>query len=192
MGYLEIFFIAFALAIDAFAVSFAAGSYFGKATAHQKFRLSFHFGLFQFFMPIAGWLAGSEIVTVIEDYDHWIACIILFIIGAKMIKDAISGEEGRISKDISKGFSLINLSVATSIDALAVGFGIGILKGDILFPSVIIGIVAASLSLVGIKLGERISLKFGSRVAAFGGVILILIGLNIVFSHLNLFSRLFG
>lgn len=192
MGYLEIFFIAFALAIDAFAVSLAAGSYFGRATAHQKFRLSFHFGLFQFMMPIIGWFAGSEIVSVIEDYDHWIACIILLVIGMKMIYDAWGGEEGRINKDISKGFSLVNLSVATSIDALAVGFGIGILKGDIFIPSIVIGIVAASMSLAGIKLGEKISSRFGSRVAAFGGLILILIGVNIVFEHLDLYSRWFS
>lgn len=191
MGYLEIIFIAFALAIDAFAVSLAAGSYFGRANGHQKFRLSFHFGLFQFMMPIIGWFAGSEIVSVIEDFDHWIAFAILLIIGAKMIKDSISGEEGRINKDISKGFSLINLSIATSIDALAVGFGIGILQGDILFPSIVIGIVAASMSLLGIKLGERISHKFGGRVAAFGGAILILIGTNIVFEHLELYGRWF-
>ncbi len=191
MGYLEVIFIAFALAIDAFAVSFAAGSYFGKANGRQKFRLSFHFGLFQFLMPIAGWFAGSEIVTVIEDYDHWIAFAILMVIGLKMIKDSFDGEEGKVSKDISKGFSLINLSVATSIDALAVGFGIGILNGDIFIPSIVIGIVAASMSLLGIKLGERISLKFGSRVAAFGGVILVLIGLNIVFEHLELYNRWF-
>ncbi len=191
MGYLEIILIAFALAIDAFAVSFSAGAYFGRATNRQKFRLSFHFGLFQFFMPILGWFAGSRIVSLIENWDHWVACAILIAIGAKMIFDAVSKSSDLVNRDISKGITLVSLSIATSIDALAVGFGIGLLNGAIFIPSIIIGIVAASMSLVGIKLGETISLHFGSKVTAFGGIILILIGLNIVFEHMHLYDSLF-
>jgi len=177
--------IAFALAIDAFAVSFAAGAYFGKSTNRQKFRLSFHFGLFQFIMPIAGWLAGSEIVKIIEHYDHWLAFIILIIIGGKMIYDALTNGKNIISKDISKGFSLVNLSIATSIDALAVGFSLGIVNSEIILPSIIIGIVAATMSLVGIKAGEKLSSFFGRKISIIGGIVLILIGLNILFEHLG-------
>src|SRR3989339_1972655 len=95
----SIIFIALALAIDAFAVSFAAGSYFGRATVRQKFRLSFHFGLFQFFMPVIGWFAGKEIVKLIENYDHWLAFLILICIGGKMIFDSLSAEKDVLKKD---------------------------------------------------------------------------------------------
>ncbi len=187
MSILEIIFISLALALDAFAVSLAGGAYFGKATARQKFRLSFHFGLFQFIMPIIGWIIGSRIVNMIKDYDHWIALIILFVIGAKMIYDSLNGEEARIAKDISKGMTMVGLSIATSIDALAVGFSFGIIGTVIIFPSLIIGITAAIMSLIGIRLGEILSVKFGNKVIFFGGLILILIGLNIVREHLQLF-----
>ncbi|MFH1051050.1 MAG: manganese efflux pump MntP family protein [bacterium] len=177
--------IAFALAIDAFAVSFAAGTYFGKATSRQKFRLSFHFGLFQFLMPILGWIAGSEVVKIIEKYDHWVAFVILVIIGGKMIFDALMNGTNVLTKDITKGFSLINLSVATSIDALAVGFSLGIVNSEIIFPSIVIGVVASSMSLIGIKAGEKLSSFFGRKIAVLGGVVLILIGIHIIFNHLN-------
>lgn len=186
ISYYDIIFIAFALAFDAFSVALAAGSYFKKANFRQKFRLSFHFGFFQFLMPIVGWLAGNEFVSLIADYDHWIAFTILFIIGAKMIWDSFKTEENIISKDISKGWALITLSIATSIDALAVGFSFGILKHTIFLPSIIIGIVASIMTLLGIFLGEKLSNKIGNKATIFGGLILILIGLNIVFEHLNI------
>ncbi len=175
--------IAFALAIDAFAVSFAAGAYFGKATQRQKFRLSFHFGLFQFLMPIIGWFAGSEIVKIIEQYDHWVAFVVLSIIGSKMIYDAMNNSSNVLTQDISKGFKLINLSIATSIDALAVGFSLGLVNSEIIIPSIIIGIVAATMSLIGIKAGEKLASFFGRKISVLGGVVLILIGIHIMLSH---------
>ena len=185
MSYFTIFIIAFVLAIDAFAVSFSAGAYFGKADKHQRFRLSFHFGLFQFLMPVLGWFAGIEIVEYIEFFDHWVAFAILLIIGLKMIWDALKNNDEIIENDISKGWTLISLSIATSIDALAVGFSLGIINSEIFLPSIIIGIVAAIMSLIGIKMGELLSSKFGSRISAFGGIVLILIGINIIAEHLN-------
>jgi len=187
MSFLEIVFISLALALDAFAVSIAGGAYFVKPTARQKFRLSFHFGLFQFIMPIIGWLIGSRIVDLLKDYDHWIALIVLFAIGAKMIIDSFKGAEERIERDISKGMTMVALSIVTSIDALAVGFSFGIIGSEIIFPSIIIGITAATMSLIGIKLGQFLSNKFGNHVILIGGIILILIGLNIVREHLHLF-----
>ncbi|ROL57499.1 manganese efflux pump [Bacteroidetes/Chlorobi group bacterium ChocPot_Mid] len=185
MEFYLIILIAFALAIDAFAVSFAAGSFYGKATKRQKFRLSFHFGLFQFFMPILGWLAGSEIVKIVENYDHWIALLILIVIGGKMIIDSLSQNDNKVQNDITKGFSLVNLSIATSIDALAVGFSLGIVNSDIIIPSIIIGIVASTMSLLGIKAGESLSHIFGRKISIFGGIVLILIGFHILFKHLQ-------
>lgn len=177
--------IAFSLALDAFAVSVAAGSYFVKATGRQKFRLSFHFGLFQGLMPVLGWLAGATVVNIIKDFDHWIAFVLLAAIGGKMIYDGVKGEDEKLNKDISKGWSLIALSIGTSIDALAVGFSIGIMEGKIILPSILIGVVAAIMSLVGIRAGEAFSSKFGDKMAIVGGVVLFIIGSKIVAEHLQ-------
>jgi putative Mn2+ efflux pump MntP len=173
------------LALDAFAVSIAGGAYFGKSSSRQKFRLSFHFGLFQFMMPIIGWFAGARFVSITKDYDHWIAFIILLAIGIKMIMDSLKGDDEIISKDISKGINLVSLAFATSIDALAVGFSFGIMNHDIFFASVIIGITAALMSLIGIKIGEVMSVKYGNKVGLAGGIILIILGLNILYEHLK-------
>ena len=170
--------------MDALAVSFAGGAYFGKATVRQKFRLSFHFGLFQFLMPLTGWYAGTRFVQITHDYDHWIAFIILLVIGIKMISDSVKGEDQIIAKDISKGMSLVTLSFATSIDALAVGFSFGIMNSDIFLPAFIIGIIASIMSLVGIKLGEVMAAHFGKKIGIAGGIILIIIGLNILREHI--------
>ncbi len=180
---INVIFIALALGMDAFAVSLAAAGYLGKTDKHQKFRLSFHFGLFQFFMPLIGWLLGSEVERYTRSFDHWLAFGILLLIGAKMCFDAFSNEI-TINKDFSKGWSLVTLSLATSIDALAVGFTYGVMNNDIFVPAVIIGVVAAILSLIGIKLGEILSVRYGSKMALIGGIVLILLAFNILREHL--------
>lgn len=185
MGTIYILSISVALALDAFAVSFGAGSYFKKTDAHQKFRLSFHFGLFQGIMPIIGWFLGVEVLHLIKDLDHWVAFAILVAIGGKMIFDAITGKSEKLTKDITKGVSLISLSIATSIDALAVGFSIGIINEPIVFPAISIAVITALLSLLGIYLGERLSSIFGSKIEIFGGVVLIFIGIKILTDHLD-------
>lgn len=169
--------------MDAFAVSLAGASYLGKTSKRQKFRLSFHFGLFQFMMPIIGWMIGSSLVESIKTIDHWVAFTILFLIGSKMIYDSFKSNDNAVKKDISKGFSLVTLSVATSIDALAVGFSFGIIESEIIIPSIIIGLIASTMSLIGIRLGEGLSNRIGSRSAIIGGLILIFIGLNILREH---------
>jgi putative Mn2+ efflux pump MntP len=174
--------IAFALGIDAFAVSLSAGAYLIRADARQIFRLSFHFGLFQFMMPILGWLAGAELAQVIRDLDHWVAFGLLALIGGKMIKESLQETE-RLKNDVTRGWSLVALSIATSIDALAVGFSLSLIGARIVFPAVLIGVVASLMSLVGVRLGERVSGIFGRRVEFIGGVVLILIGLRIVVEH---------
>jgi putative Mn2+ efflux pump MntP len=186
MDYISIVFIALALALDAFSVSVGAGSYFRKTTRRQKFRLAFHFGLFQFLMPIIGWYIGYYVADLVSALDHWIALIILSIIGLKMIKDSLEDSD-LVTKDITKGLALISLSVATSIDALAVGFSMSLLNQEIYIPSIIIGIVAASMSLLGIFIGETLSKSFGNKANLIGGIILILIGMNIVAEHLGMY-----
>lgn len=179
------FLIAFALAMDAFSVSIGAGAYFRKTSRHQKFRLSFHFGLFQFLMPILGWLAGKQIVGIVKNYDHWIAFVILCLLGGKMLLDNWKSQTELVTEDITRGWKLIGLSIATSLDALAVGFSISLLGRQIFIMSIVIGLVAFGMSLLGIFLGERLSFHFGRWAGSFGGVILILIGMQIVLHHLE-------
>ena len=174
--------IAIALGIDAFAVSLSAGAYLVRANARQTFRLSFHFGLFQFFMPILGWLAGAELAGAAQAIDHWVAFGLLALIGGKMIKESLE-ETKSLKKDVTRGWSLVALSVATSIDALAVGFSLSLIGARIVFPAVLIGIVASLMSLLGVRLGERVSGLFGRRVEFVGGAVLILIGVRIVVEH---------
>jgi len=183
MDIFSIFAIAVGLAMDAFSVSIVAGAAIETPNFRHYFRLAFHFGLFQFLMPIIGYLAGSSIESYIKDYDHWIAMGILLFIGGKMIKDSFSKEEKNIHKDPSKGFTLIFLSIATSIDALAIGLSLGVLGKVILIPSIIIGIVCSGFSIGGVYLGKRAGNLLGNKVERIGGIILIIIGVKIVFEH---------
>ncbi len=184
MDFLTLLFIAFALAIDAFAVSLSTGAYLVKADGRQTFRMAFHFGLFQFLMPIIGWAAGTSFAMLIETADHWIAFGLLAVIGGRMIWNAFRSEGESIRNDVTKGWSLISLSVATSIDALAVGLSLSMISVQIVFPALIIGIVAGGMSVLGIRLGERVSHSFGTHMEYVGGIILILIGVRIVLEHL--------
>lgn len=186
MDFLTLLFIAFALAIDAFAVSLSAGAYLIRADVRQTFRLAFHFGLFQFLMPIIGWLAGSTFASLIESVDHWIAFGLLAIIGGHMIWNAFGSEENVARKDMTKGWSLISLSVATSIDALAVGLSLSCINVQIIGPAVLIGMVAGLMSLIGIRLGERVSNSLGKHMEYIGGIILVLIGTRVLLEHLHI------
>lgn len=183
MGLLEITFIAVGLAMDAFAVSLAAAASGRAQGARAWFRLSFHFGLFQFFMPVIGWFAGSRVAPLVSAVDHWIALALLSFVGLRMIRAGLGAEE-QLPPDPSRGLTLVVLSVATSIDALAVGFSLAMLEVAIWIPSVTIGLVTASLSLIGLALGRRLSGRFGRYSAVAGGVLLILIGLRIVLADL--------
>ena len=181
--------IAVALAMDAFAVSLAIALSLKTPSSGQVFRLAFNFGLFQFLMPVAGWLAGRGLHTYIEGFDHWVAFGLLAFIGGKMILGACpSNGSRRVSSaadgDPTRGVSLVILSVATSIDALAVGLSLSLLGVEIIFPALVIGIVAFLLTAAGMRLGPLAGRIFGKRMEVAGGVILIAIGLNILFGHL--------
>jgi len=184
MHIIEIVIIALGLAMDAFAVSLCAGTNSETAGFRPTFRLSFHFGLFQFLMPVIGWYAGIQIADYIEDFDHWIALILLSYVGIKMIKSGFDNTGNIKKNDISKGKSLIILSIATSIDALAIGLSLALLKVDIWYPAIIIGIITGFLSLFGVRLGNRLGFEFGKKMEIMGGIILILIGMKIVLEHL--------
>jgi putative Mn2+ efflux pump MntP len=176
--------LALALAMDAFAVALGTGATLSRLTGRHLFRLGFHFGLFQALMPVIGWLAGRTIIQWVTTWDHWIAFGLLALIGGRMIHEACSDQEKPADRDPTRGFSLVLLSIATSIDALAVGFSLSVIGVSIWIPSLVIGLVAGLLTIVGMLMGGRIGDRWGSRVEIFGGIILIGIGVKILIEHL--------
>ena len=175
--------IAVGLGMDAFAVALCIGATRSDIWFRPGFRLSFHFGLFQFMMPIIGWAAGTTVVRFIEGYDHWVAFGLLACVGGKMIKEAFEPETHPTGADPTRKWTLVMLAIATSIDALAVGLSLTLLKVPILYPSIVIGVVAAGMTATGLALGCRLG-KFGKRMEFIGGLVLIGIGLRIVIAHL--------
>lgn len=185
MDLLTILGIAVALAMDAFAVAIATGVSLKQVSLRQTFRLSWHFGLFQALMPVLGWGLGASVQSYIEDYAHWIAFGLLALVGSNMLKEAIladEDEETKPLKDATKGLTLVMLSLATSIDAMAVGLSMSMLRISIATPAVIIGIVAALFTILGLHLGKRVArLTWLSTWAEIvGGLVLWLIGLNLL------------
>jgi len=171
--------------MDAFAVSITVGLNLERLTARHIFRLAFHFGLFQFMMPILGWWAGSTVSQWITAVDHWLAFGLLGFIGGKMIRDSFLGEdERRKPRDPTRGWMLITLSVATSIDALAVGLSMAFLGVSVWLPSIIIGTVAGLMTVIGIVFGRRAGAPLGVWAERVGGLLLVCIGLRILVSHL--------
>ena len=185
MTTIEIILIACGLAMDALAVSITAGTTKYLSSKRARFRICFHFGLFQGLMPIIGWLAGSSIEVYIKTFDHWIAFFLLNFVGIKMIIESFDKGEKEYHFNPSKGWSLIVLSVATSIDALAVGLSLAFVSNEILYPAILIGLVTGGLSLAGIRLGRRLGDRFGKRVEFVGGLILCVIGIKIVIAHVS-------
>lgn len=183
MDLFSILVIAFGLAMDAFAVSVASGVTIKAMGLRQTVTIALSFGLFQGIMPILGWLAGIGFREYITAYDHWLVFFLLTAIGAKMIYESFQLEEDRCDEFCMTGGRLFLLSVATSIDALAVGLSFSFLNVTILTPALIIGVVTFLLSYLGIILGRRVGHVFESKIEIAGGVILILIGLKILLEH---------
>ncbi len=180
----DIILIAIGLAMDAFAVSIAAGTS-GKLEGRRGvFRLSFHFGLFQAIMPLAGWFVGVRIAHFISAVDHWVAFGLLCFVGARMIRASLKNETASFQADPSRGMSLVMLSVATSIDALAVGLSLAMIQINIWYPCALIGIITAAMSVAGIGAGKYLGRQIGPLMERLGGVILIFIGARILWSHL--------
>ena len=182
MSDLEIVILAFSLALDAFAVSLALSAAGHLNTHRSRFRISFHFGLFQFLMPIAGWSIGSRIEPYIKAYDHWIAAGLLMLVAVRMIRSALGVSTRELENDPSRGWILVTLSTATSIDALAVGLGLAALRISVWYPSVVIGLITMILSFLAIISGKQIGERLGKQAQIFGGVVLLLIAIKIVVS----------
>ncbi len=177
--------IAFGLSLDAFAVAIMASLALKTLTRRHLFRLSFHFGLFQALMPVLGWVAGRSVESAIREWDHWVAFGILLFIGARAVGSSLRKREDReVDSDPTRGLTLVALSVATSIDALAVGLTFAVLGLDILIPVLVIGVVAATMTLAGMLLGKRLGEAFGKRAELAGGLVLIAIGVKILVEHL--------
>jgi len=181
---IEIVVIAIGLAMDASAVCLAASAAGFAKDARAVFRLVFHFALFQFLMPLLGWVLGVGFVGYFKSVDHWIAFGLLFFVGGRMIQEGMDKSQDTQKKDPSRGATMVMLSVATSIDALAVGLSLAMLETGILFPSIMIGLITAGMSFTAIKIGSKLGSLFGKKMEIMGGVILICIGGRILFSHL--------
>ncbi len=187
MSWVEIFVIAISLSLDCFAVSISSGGTMKFFNFKNLIKMSFFFGFFQSIMPLVGYFAGVSALKYIEKIDHWIAFVLLATIGAKMIYESYEIEKLDCSKNTACPFgiqTLILLSFATSIDALAIGFTFSLLKIVILTPVIIIGVVSFFMSVWGIIMGYKGKSFFGKKMEFIAGIILILIGLKILISHI--------
>ncbi|MBK6848181.1 MAG: manganese efflux pump [Proteobacteria bacterium] len=178
--------IAVGLALDAFAVALAVGVSVERVTRGHTFRLAWHFGLFQFLMPIVGWLAGLTVQRSFAAFDHWIVFGLLSAIGGKMVVESLRSPKAEAPRaDPTRGWSLVALSLATSIDALAVGLSLALLGTRIWYPAIVIGLTAGALTALGLQLGRPLGALFGRRIEALGGAVLIGIGVKTLFDHLG-------
>jgi manganese efflux pump family protein len=184
--------VALALSMDAFAVSVASGICIAELRLRYAIRASLFFGFFQFAMPVVGWLLGSTFSAYIRRLDHWIAFLLLALIGLKMIKEsfetkdpAACSDEEKSKTDIRSLRTLVVLSIATSIDALAVGLYYSVLDASILWPATIIGVVTFAVCMVGMEFGKRIGARFEKWAALAGGLVLVGIGAKILIEHLT-------
>lgn len=186
MGVLELFFIGVGLSMDAFAVSICKGLSVWKLRLRHMLLAGLYFGAFQALMPLIGYLLGASFAHVIEAYDHWVAFVLLGLIGGNMIHEALGGEdeEDGCCDDFSFR-AMLPLAVATSIDALAVGVSFAFLKITILPAVVLIGITTFCFSAAGVKIGNVFGAKYKSKAELTGGIILILIGTKILLEHLG-------
>jgi putative Mn2+ efflux pump MntP len=181
---LSILLIALALSADCFAVALSGSIYFKTFSFAPILRTAATFGAFQAIMPALGWLAGRTVVNFISGYDHWVAFILLALVGGRMIWESFHHEGSRKQIDISKGILLVTLAVATSIDALAVGLTFAFLKVNIAIACSIVGVVAFGVTIAGFTIGRKVGTWLGKYTEAIGGVILIAIGLRVLLTHI--------
>ena len=185
MGILEIVLIAVSLAMDAFAVSVCKGLSMKKMSWKKAIIVGLYFGVFQAFMPLIGFLLGISFESFVNQIDHWIAFILLSLIGINMLKEAFSKKEEECDDNI--GFkTMLVLAIATSIDALAVGITFAFLRVNIVFAVLVIGILTFLISLIGVKIGNKFGDKYEKKAEIAGGIILILMGLKILLEHLGI------
>ena len=187
MGIIELILLSIGLGMDAFAVSVCKGISMKKMNWKKACIIGLYFGGFQAIMPVIGYFFGNSFESIITNIDHWIAFILLAIIGAKMIQEAFQKEEEEYNEDISVKTMLV-LSIATSIDALAVGITFAFLKVNLLLAITLIGTITFILSVIGTKIGNKFGDKYKSKAELAGGIILIIIGLKILLEHIGIIN----
>ncbi len=185
VDFLTIFLIAVGLSADCFAVALCGGISIRAPSFSQVSRLSLAFGFFQTLMAFLGWLAGRAILGLIASYDHWVAFGLLAFVGSRMVWESFhSDDDHGKDTDVTKGLSLLVLSVATSIDSLAVGLSFALLRINIALASSTIGAVAFLVTAIGFLLGRKAGHLMERRAEMVGGIILICIGFKILLSHI--------
>jgi len=177
----EILLLAVALGMDAFSVALGVGVVVSER--RQVFRLSWHFGLFQFLMPLVGWQAARLLSPRIGAFGNWVGAGLLFLIGGRMLQEGLRRGKGRSDEsrmDPTRGWSLVGLSVATSIDALGVGFGFGLVQADLFRACVVIGQAALVMTWLGLRLGKVLGDRLGAFAEVLGGGVLVLLGVRML------------
>lgn len=186
MGWIALFAIALSLSLDAFAVATVTGITLGRPSRRQRFRLSFHFGLFQAMMLALGWCLGSAVARLLHGFDAWVAFALLALVGGNIVHNALRREEDEGSKtDPTRGWNLVFLSVASSLDALAVGISLAMVSFPIYRSTLVVGFVSYGMTLLGMEIGQKIGTIWGRRCELFGGTVLILIGVGILWPTLR-------
>lgn len=198
MNLLGIFFTAVGLSMDAFAVAISKGITMKKLNVKNALKIAGFFGFFQGFMPLIGWLVGVRFSNYVMKFDHWIAFILLFLIGGKMAYEAYkSKDECEVavtdgSVEVLNNKELLLLAVATSIDALAVGVSFAFLQVNIVKSVIMIGVITFVISFIGVAMGRKLGCLFQKKAEMFGGAMLMIIGLKIVLEHTGVASTILG
>lgn len=186
MDLFTVFVLAIGLSMDSFAVSISCGLAEQNVSFSHAVKISFAFAFFQGFLPIVGWIMGTGIKSYVESSDHWIAFLLLAYLGGKMIYEGVTMPADKKEANIYSFRHIMTLSIATSIDALVVGFSYALAETEKIFGgAVIIGGVTFFFSMLGIRIGKDVGGRFGSKVEILGGLILIGIGTKILFEHLH-------
>ena len=186
MGIIEILLISISLAMDAFAVSICKGLSMKEINWKKAIIIALYFGLFQAIMPGIGYFLGSTFQDLVTSIDHWIAFVLLAIIGINMIKEAFSKEDNTKCNDNVDFKTMVVLAIATSIDALAVGITFAFLNVNLPLTIILIGVITFMLSMIGVKIGNKYGNKYEKKAQIAGGIVLILIGAKILLEHLGI------
>lgn len=185
MGVAEVLLIGVGLAMGAFAVSVCKGLSMKKLDWKKAIIIALYFGVFQALMPAIGYFLGATFQSLVTNIDHWIAFILLALIGGNMIKESFGGESENCNDKVDFK-TMVVLAIATSIDALAVGITFAFLKTNVLSAISIIGVVTFFICLIGVKIGNKFGCKYESKAEFVGGLILILMGIKILIEHLGI------
>ena len=188
MKIIEILLLGLSLSMDAFAVSICKGLSMKKINWKKAIIIGLYFGIFQALMPVIGYFLGSAFQSLVTNIDHWIAFVLLTLIGGNMIREALSKEENNNCNDNVDFKTMVILAIATSIDALAIGITFAFLNVNVPLAVTTIGITTFIISLIGVKLGNKFGSKYESKAGIAGGIVLILIGVKILLEHLNIIS----